>query len=103
MQVDILWSVIFGAIVVEAIVNIIQNVQERNASWQYWAALAGGVVVGLVVSINYDIDIFKLVGLAGKVPVVGAVLTGLIISRGSNMVSDIVGRLNSWKAKGLPR
>jgi len=102
MNSDILWSVVYGAIVVEAIVNIVRQLQTKTTTWQYWASLALGIVVGLVVAINYDIDVFRLVGIEGKVPLVGAVLTGLIISRGANIVSDLVGRLNSWKAQGQP-
>ncbi len=98
MTSEILWSLVFGAIVVETIVNIIDNIKEDDTSWKYWAALVASIVFGLVVSLNYDIDVFKLVGLEGRLPFVGAVLTGLIISRGSNVVSDIVDRLNSWRA-----
>jgi hypothetical protein len=94
---NILWSLVFGAIVVETIVNIIRNLKENNTTWKYWAALGVSLGLGLLVSINYDIDVFKLVGLEGKVPLIGAILTGLIISRGSNIVSDTVDRLNSWR------
>lgn len=100
MEIQILWSLAYGAIVVEAIVNIIRNIEERNTSWKYWAALAIGLVIGLIVAINYDIDVFSLVGLEGRVPIIGAILTGLIISRGANIVSDIIGRLNAWKPSG---
>ena len=97
MSVNILWSLVFGAIIVETIVNIIKNLEEKNTNWKYWTALGASIVIGLVVSINYDIDVFTLVGLEGKVPIIGAILTGLIISRGSNIVSDVVDRLNSWR------
>jgi hypothetical protein len=94
---NVLWSLVFGAIIVETIVNIIRNLKEDNKSWKYWVALGASIVTGLVVSINYEIDVFTLVGLEGKVPIIGAILTGLIISRGSNIVSDTVDRLNSWR------
>lgn len=97
MVTEILWSLVFGAIIVETIVNIIRNLEERNTCWKYWTALGVSIVTGLVVSLNYDIDVFKLVGLEGRVPMIGAILTGLIISRGSNIVSDVVDRLNSWR------
>jgi hypothetical protein len=48
-------------------------------------------------AIIYDIDLFKLVGLEASVPVFGAVLTGLIIGRGSNVVQDVIDRLNAWR------
>ncbi len=98
MTTELLWSLVFAAIVVETIVNIIDNLDEGNTTWKYWTALGVSLAFGLVVSLNYDIDVFKLVGLEGRVPFVGAILTGLIISRGSNIVSDIVDRLNSWRS-----
>jgi hypothetical protein len=102
MDTSILWSLFFGAVVVETIVNIVRNIEAtRNGSpagWQYWASLGVGLAVGLIVAINYNIDVFTLVGLEGKVPIIGAILTGLIISRGSNIVNDVVDRLNSWRS-----
>lgn len=97
MVIEVLWSLVFGAIVVETIVNIIRNIEEGNSSWKYWTALGVSIALGLVVSLNYEIDVFTLVGLEGRLPFIGAILTGLIISRGSNIVSDTVDRLNSWR------
>lgn len=97
MTFDILWSLVFAAIVVETVVNIIKNLEEGNKSWKYWAGRASSIVLGLVVAINYKIDVFVLVGLEGQVPIIGQILTGLIISRGSNVVHDVVDLLNSWR------
>lgn len=99
MTVDILWSLVFGAIVVETVINIIKNLEEKNKSWKYWSARAGSIILGLVVAINYKIDVFTLVGLEGQVPIIGQILTGLIISRGSNVAHDVVDLLNSWRPK----
>lgn len=98
MDTSILWSLFFGAVVVETVVNIIRNIKDKNTNWKYWTALGVSMVLGLIVSLNYDIDIFKLAGLEGRVPFVGSILTGLIISRGSNIVNDVFDRLNSWRS-----
>jgi hypothetical protein len=37
------------------------------------------------------------VGLQGNIPLIGTIVTGLIASRGSNIVADLVERINSWK------
>lgn len=103
MNTDFFWTVLFGAFVVESLVNIVNSVKvtrsptDKSAAWQYWVALFVGLGAGVVVGINYDIDVFRLVGIEGKVPLVGAVLTGLIMSRGANVVSDVMGRLNAYK------
>lgn len=94
---SVLWSVVVVALVVESLVNIVTNIQERNTSWKYWLALVLGLVAGAGLSWNYNVDVFRLVGLQGNVPVVGPLVTGLLASRGSNIVSDLVGRINSWK------
>lgn len=82
---------VFAAVLIEAIVNIVQNIEQHNTSWQYWAALALGLVVGVVVAVNWNLDLFKMVGLPeGLNPYVGPILTGIIFSRGANFVSDLV-------------
>jgi len=100
METDILWSLAYGAVAIEAIVNIIRNIQEKETCWKYWSALGLSLVLGVLVAYTYDIDLFKLVGLEARLPLVGGILTGLIMSRGANIVSDIVGRLNAWKPNG---
>lgn len=91
---SLLWTVLFGAIVVEAIVEIVRNIDERNTCWKYWLSVALGQIIGIVVAVNYRIDVFSLVGIEGKIPIIGAILTGIILSRGSNIVSDVIDRLN---------
>jgi len=103
MSVDILWSVVFASVVVETIVNIVDNINvsrnpnEMSPGWKYWASLIVGLFVGVVVALNYNLDLFQLAGIEGEFPYVGAVLTGLIVSRGSNLANDLTGRLNAWK------
>lgn len=96
-HIDVLWSVVVIALVVESLVNIVTNIQERNTSWKYWLALVLGLVAGAGLSWNYNVDLFTLVGLNGQVSIVGPIVTGLLASRGSNIISDLIGRINSWK------
>ena len=98
-----IWLLVMGAIVVESIVNIVKEIQiarngkSKAAVWIYWTSFVLGLIVGIIVAVNFELDLFEIVGLEGRVPVVGAILTGLIISRGANIVSDILGRINAWK------
>ena len=102
MGTEFFWTVLFGAFVVESIVNIVKSAranlsaESESASVWYWVSLLVGLGVGVVVALNYEMDVFALVGIEGQVPAVGAVLTGLIISRGSNVASDVIGRLSSY-------
>jgi len=97
-NVNVLWSVLVVALAVESLVNIVQNIQERNTSWKYWLSLVLGLAAGALLSWNYNVDLFTLVGLQGNIPLIGTIVTGLIASRGSNIVADVVSRINSWKA-----
>ena len=89
-------SVLFGAILIEAIVNIVTNIQEKETSWKYWTSLVLGIFVAVLVSYNWDIDLFRAIGMPeGRLMFVGPILTGLILSRGSNVVSDLVALINT--------
>lgn len=85
---------LIAALLVEAVVTFIDNIKVGEVSWKYWASLVAGVLVGVLVAVNWGIDVFKMVGLPdGMIPFVGPVLTGIIIGRGSNVVSDLVTKL----------
>lgn len=46
---------------------------------------------GVMLAIAYQIDIPAMVGLGG-IPVVNWIVSGILIGRGSNYVSDIIGK-----------
>jgi hypothetical protein len=54
---------------------------------RYFAA-----ALGVVLSVLYKADLLALVGLDSPIPIVGYILTGLIIGRGSNFVHDFASR-----------
>lgn len=94
MQVESLSTfglIVIVGILIESIINIVKNIQERETSWKYWASLALGILISVLVAVNWDLDLFRLVGLPeGRLPFVGAVLTGLVLSRGSNVINDLI-------------
>ena len=47
-------------------------------------------VLGIVVAILSQLDVFALIGISFIVPFVGQVLTGLVISKGSNYVYEFI-------------
>lgn len=59
---------------------------------QKWIKRALALAIAVVVSVAYDIDLFALLGLP-HVAYVGAVLTGILISRGANYLAALVKRL----------
>lgn len=92
-------AIVFAAVLVEALVNTVQNIQARNTDWRYWAALAIGILGSVLVSWNWNLDLFSVLLGEGKLPFVGAILTGFIIARGGNYTSDIFKLVNSVRAK----
>ena len=53
----------------------------------------GALVVGLVVALVFGLDLFALLGFAVYWPglaLVGVVLTGILLSRGSNFIHDLL-------------
>lgn len=57
----------------------------------------GALVVGLLIAFASGFDILSFVGISSKVPFVGIVFAGLLISRGSNFMHDILGSLGNLR------
>lgn len=60
-----------------------------NFPWQMLAS----IIVGVLVAFAYKIDITELVIAKPSVPYVGFVITGVLLSRGSNYVYDLLNAL----------
>lgn len=52
-------------------------------------------VLGIIVAILAQLDVFALLGVSFIIPYFGQVLTGLVISKGSNYVYDFITRILS--------
>jgi hypothetical protein len=57
-----------------------------------WMKLYAGMAVGVALCLIYNGDLMLLLGLQG-VPIIGPVITGLLIGRGSNVANDLFKRL----------
>ena len=55
----------------------------------------GALVVGILVSVGTQADLFLLVSIPFTLPFIGVLLTGVLISRGANFVHDIINYINS--------
>ena len=54
-------------------------------------------ILGIGVALLTGADIFSALGIATKVPYAGQVLTGILCSRGSNYVYDLMSRISTAK------
>ena len=82
-----LTQLVLVAFFVESLIQTIKPIYDKEKGWNFDAILA--LIVGIIVCLLTDTDIFKLVGLAINIPLVGTILTGIMASRGSNVVHDI--------------
>ena len=60
------------------------------APWQMILSL----VLGIVIAVAYKFDLPKYLKMESQIPYVGCILTGILISRGSNYVYDTLKALN---------
>ena len=71
----------------KTIVDMVENGEKKTAITQCIT-----IIVGILLMFAFDKDLFAVIGM----PVnhyIGIVLTGIIASRGSNYVSDFIGKL----------
>lgn len=83
-------QLIIVAILVEAIWENIKMVYDKK---KFNINMIGSLILGIIVCVLAQIDIFPIVGLNIAVPFVGSVFTGIIVSRGANFVSDLFKKL----------
>ena len=53
----------------------------------------GAIVIGILIAIGSQVDLFVVIGVPMVVPYLGFVLTGILISRGANYVHDLLGKI----------
>ena len=88
------FGILFAAIVVEGLVTYIKTIiVDRQIQWQIIVAMA----LGILTAITFEIDLFLIFGLSANIPFVGMVYTGILLSRGSNYIFDLLGKLTKAK------
>ena len=55
----------------------------------------GALVVSMLIVFGTRLDILSLLGIETVIPFLGIILTGILISRGSNFIHDLLVRLNN--------
>lgn len=53
------------------------------------------IILGIVIAIIYKLDLPECFNLKSTVPYIGNILTGLLISRGSNYIYDLINTITS--------
>ena len=85
------------AITVEALVQYGKNIvaMALNKEYKTFATQLAAIVLAVLVCLATGADLYSLLGVSFAVPWLGILLTGVVISRGSNNASDFIKRLQS--------
>jgi len=75
------------AFLVEALIQTIKPIYDKETGWNMDKIVS--IIVGIVVCLVTNVDLFAELGFVVSVPFLGSILTGVIASRGSNFVHDI--------------
>lgn len=83
-------TIITIALLVEAIWETLKMVWQEG---KINVNTIGALIVGIGVSILAKIDIFAMQGISLSIPLIGWILTGILMSRGANFIHDLFNKL----------
>ena len=79
------------AILIEAIITYFnQFFVQENFCWQMLFSIA----LGIIIAVAYKLDLPAHFNLKSQIPYVGCVLTGILLSRGSNYLFDLLNKIS---------
>lgn len=87
-------QLVIVAILIEAVWENIKMVWQNG---KFSIDKIGSLVISILICILVKIDIFPIVNLSIMVPVIGSILTGIIVSRGANFVHDLFNKISGDK------
>jgi hypothetical protein len=85
-------KVLIIAFITEALWETIKMIKEPKG---INLSRLGAMLLGILVAVAAGIDIFAILGMELGIKYLGSVITGLLISRGSNLVHDLLSSINS--------
>ena len=86
------FGIVTFAVLIEGIITYTnQFLIQENFCWQMALSLA----LGIIVAIAYKLDLSSYFNLESDIPYVGCILTGILLSRGSNYVFDLIAKISN--------
>lgn len=55
----------------------------------------GALILSIIVAVATKIDLFELLNLNMFIPILGSIFTGVLISRGANVIHDLLKKIQS--------
>ena len=77
--------------------SIITYFKEFFINGDFSFSMLFSIVLGILIAVAYKLDLPEYLDLKSSIPYVGNVLTGILISRGSNYIYDILKTVTSTK------
>jgi len=81
------------AIVIEGTLTYLfgESSEEPSKPWLRYVSL----VLGVGAAIAFKVDVISGIGLVAVYPLIGQIVTGLVIGRGSNYVNDFISKVRA--------
>lgn len=102
-DVPLLERFVLIAFLIEAVVNLLWNMYTADPAKKWWQCVNWkgllAIFVGEIVVFGFGLDLFKILGFTGVAWWLGTSLTGLLVSRGSNFLHDVVQFVRNLKLK----
>ena len=94
MMAETFFTIILTSVLAEGLWQILKELipDISEKAWNYVNKI-GSLASGIFIAVLTNVNIFTILNLDIKYPVIGVILTGIIISRGSNYVHDLMGKL----------
>jgi len=89
MEIQTLAGVFILAFFTEGIVEYLFAKKEVAQPILKYVAL----IIGITLAVAYNVDILGEVGMLSAVPIIGNVISGIVLGRGSNYANDFVQKL----------
>jgi len=81
-----------SAVLVEAVITYLnQFFVTGSFCWEMLLSLCFGIIV----AVAYRLDVFEYFEMDSKIPYIGCIMTGILISRSSNYVWDILNKITT--------
>ncbi len=94
---ELFWALAALGLLTEAVVETLKLIWDEKQRKFSWSALCA-VAVGIAIAVASRASAFALLGLAPDMaPWLGYIITGVLISRGSNFLHDLWKRINAYK------
>lgn len=77
--------------------SVITYFKEFLSARCFSSGMVSSILIGITVAFAYDLDIPKCFEINSSVPFFGNVLTGILISRGSNYIHDVISAISNLK------